>query len=151
MPPNFLKLRNAGDIQSNRVQDNVSATLGPVATALANTPIMGAPPPSWIRPALLSDFVNVGGGFALTAYNRDALGYVHSKGVVSTAAGHAAGTAIYSLPMGYRPSETQRFPVRGNAGAVQSVVISPNGLVACGLVIAAAGTIDLVFSFLAEQ
>lgn len=147
--PSFLKVRSS-DADPSRVQDNVNQTLQPIATALNATPIMGAPPPSWVRPALVGGFTNVGGAQALLAYHRDALGYVHLKGALTNTAGCAANTVITDLPAGYRPSELLRFAVAGTAGA-QLVSVAPNGAVTVLLVVAAAGLVGLQFSFLAER
>ncbi len=148
--PSFLKLRGT-DPQQSRVQDNIAGQLQPISKALSVTPIMGAPPPVWIAPALLSLLSPTGAGLALPGYHRDALSYTHAKGVVSSAAGVAAGAPIFLLAQGYRPRETQRFVVRGTAGVFQFVTVAPTGLVSVGLLVAAGGTVDLAFTFLAER
>ncbi len=148
-PSKFLQLRT--EEHSSRVQDNINATLRPLAQAVGATPIMGAPPPAWISPNLLADFVNVGGGSATAGYHRDALGYVHIKGLVSTAAGTAANTTIFTIAMGYRPKESLLLPVFGTAGAVQFVTITPAGAVQARLLIAAGGSIGLNVTYLAES
>lgn len=147
--PSFPKLRGS-DEQASRAQDNISQQLQPIAKALSATPIMGASAPSWIAPSLLNGFANTS-GFAAAGFHRDALGYFHGKGVLTNAAGVAAGSTIYVAPSGYRPRETQRFSVRGAAGTVQAVTVTPAGLVSNDLVLAAGDTIDLAFSFLTEQ
>jgi hypothetical protein len=70
---------------------------------------------------------------------------------VSTTAGKAAGSTIFTLPDGYRPREPLRLSVRGTAGAVQALVVAANGVVSNDVVIAAGGTIDLNVSFLVER
>ena len=149
-PSRFLKLRAGEDAQSSRVQDSIDATLGPIADRLNQTPIMGAAAPAWISPSLLADFVNVTGQ-APAGYHKDALGYVHGKGRVSTAAGQAANVALFVLGSGYRPKEPQSFPVRGNGATFQSLTVAVNGSVSIDVLIAAGGTVDLAFTFLAEQ
>lgn len=146
--PVFLKLRGEG--RDSRTQDNISATLEPAVRALSATPIMGAPPPGWIIPTLLLDFVNATGQ-AVAAYHRDALGYFHGKGAVSTAAGQGAGSVIFTIPMGYRPRETLRLAVVGNGFTFQAVRVTPSGDVINEVAIAAGGSIDLNFTFLVEQ
>jgi hypothetical protein len=149
-PTKMVKIRNA-DAHVSRVQDNVSAVLDPVAQSVGSTPIMGAPPPAWVALSLLADFAQTTGQ-AVSAYHKDALGYVHSKGSVTTAAGQAAGVAVVGpLPLGCRPKEPQRLSVRGNAGAVQAIVIGIDGTLKLDVAVAAGGTVDLGFSFLAEQ
>ncbi len=146
----FPKLRGA-DVQQSRTQDNIAAVLNPLAQALANTPIMGAPPPGWISPSLLNGFSNVGPPFALIGFHLDVLGYFHGKGVLKNTAGCAAGTRILVLPPGYRPAATQRFAVEGTGGTAQFVSITAAGAVAVELLIAAGGTVDFALTFLAEQ
>lgn len=148
-PSSFLKLR--GDDQPTRAQDNINASLEPIAKALNATPIMGAPPPSWIRPSVLTGgFSNFGGGFAVVAFHKDALGYVHVKGFTTSVAGSAAFSVIFTLPQGYRPSEVRRFPAEAN-GAYQGVQVYFNGDVSNVIIVAAGGFISTEFSFLAEQ
>lgn len=144
----FLKLR--GESHDSRSQDNIDATVRPIAMAVGKTPIMGASPPAWIRPELSTLFANVGAPLALAGFHRDCLGYVHSKGSLVSAAGCATGTTIMVFPMGYRPSETLRLPVPVTAGG-QWVTVNAAGIVATAFVIAAGGGIDLAFNFLAEQ
>jgi len=152
IPTVFPKLRG-GEVTAEqaRALDNVDAVLRPMAQALSKTPIMGAPPPGWVRPALLADFVNLGGGFATVGYAKDALGYVWLKGLLSTPAGQAAGTHVMTLDPGYRPSESVVFPCYGNAATAQFISIDPGGAVFSQVIIAAAGTIGFYVSFLAEQ
>lgn len=148
--PAFLKVR-AKDADPSRVQDSINATLEPIAKSLNATPIMGAPPPVWVRPDLLNGFVNLGGGWALASYHRDALGYVHGQGRITHVAGTAAGTTIFTLPTGYRPLLGVVISVRGSGGVAQAAVITPAGLVYNDLVIAAGGDMGLWFTFLAER
>ncbi len=147
--PQFPKLRGESP-KPGQTQDNVSTQLQPIAKALSATPIMGAPPPDWIKPDLANGYSNTAGGFDVAGYHKDALGYVHIKGSLTHVAGTAAATTAFTLPKSYRPLLTQRFSVRGDAGAVQAVVIANDGQVSNDLVIAAAGTIDLALSFLGE-
>lgn len=159
--PNFVKLRGGLDPVTARLQDNIDATLRPVAGALLNTPIMGAPPPAWIQPTLLNGWGNdrtAANGFALIAYHRDALGYVHCKGTVinnnvGALAGGAVGSAIMQFPAGYRPAESQRFPVLGNGTGIQFILVDMTnaGLTIPVVNVISTGTCDFTFSFLAEQ
>jgi hypothetical protein len=148
-PSRFPKLRT--EEHSSRVQDNIDGTLGPIAEALNATPIMGADPPAWIRPNLLNDFVNVGGGNALVAYHKDALGYVHVKGVVTHVAGVGAGTSLFAFAMGYRPSEELLFAVYGTGATAQFLSVSADSNVYNQVAVAAGGIIGFTLSFLAEQ
>lgn len=147
----YPKLRNAENPQSSRTQDNVDSVVRPVAAALTNTPIMGAKPPAWILPDLLNGFANAGGIYAAVGYHKDALGYVHCKGVMAHAAGTAAGTQVMLFAPGYRPGAVQRFTVEGTAATAQFIAVNGAGVAAVEVLIAAGGTCDFAFSFLAEQ
>lgn len=149
-PSTFLKLRD--EEHSARVQDNIGATLAPIANALNATPIMGAAPPPWILPSLAAGWANLGAPFAVVGYHRDALGYVHAKGVLTNTSGGALplGTTIFTLAMGYRPSETQRFSVPGAAVTAQELTITSAGVVSNNAAVANGAAIDIVFNFLSE-
>jgi hypothetical protein len=56
---------------------------------------------AWITPTFVNSWVNFDGGYNLTGYYKDSLGIVHIKGRAKSG---AAGTTIFSLPAGYRPS-----------------------------------------------
>lgn len=56
-------------------------------------------------------WVNVGGTSETAAYRKDPLGVVHLKGSVSTG---TIGTAVFTLPVGYRPKAIVRFAVDSN-------------------------------------
>jgi len=141
------------DAQQSRVQDNVQGVLAPVARALQNTPIMGAASPAWIRPTLLNGFgapAVVAPPFDDVAFTKNALGEVWVKGACSHAAGTAAFTTIFLLPLGYRPSRLRQIPVSGSAGAAQSVWVLPSGEVQNRILMAAGVSLYPEFSFLAE-
>lgn len=57
---------------------------------------------SWIAPTLLNSWVDFGGGYETAGYMIDTLGFVHLKGIVKSG---TSVTAIFNLPLGYRPSE----------------------------------------------
>ncbi len=154
--PSFPKLRGDSP-KPGQTQDNVSNQLQPIAKALAATPIMGAPAPDWIKPDL--QVCEVGPpsfswtntpGFASAGYHRDALGYVHVKGSVTNLGAGASSLFILTLPMGYRTLEAQRFVVRGDAASYQSLLLNIDGTVVPEVAVPAAGTVDLVMTFLAE-
>jgi hypothetical protein len=145
----FSVLRDAANPLNARVQDNINQVLGPLAKAVMATPIMGAPPPPWIRPDLRADFVPTA-NFAVPGYFKDCLGFVHLKGSVTTAAGAGIGTVIFQLPMGYRPAEYQRFSVEGTLSTYQCLQIGPDGFVVPAVAIGAGGNTFLTLSFLGE-
>jgi hypothetical protein len=141
-----------GTPSESRTQDNVQTVLGPLANRLGATPIMGAAPPAWIRTALSGGFTTLA-PLTLPAYHRDALGYVHVKGVLVnlTGAPIAGGVVAFTLPAGYRPNESRGFPSNDGAGGAQEVVVTPAGAVSFLLAVANAGSGSVEFSFLAEQ
>lgn len=149
----FPMLQNK-DPEFTRWAQAANAAFQPVASALANTPIMGAPPPSWVNldfaPGAPGARFEQTASAVVVAYHVDDLGYVHTKGRATHAAGCAAGTALLTLPMGARPHEAQAFPVRGNGATYQSLAVSPAGVVTVEVAIPAGGTVDFTISFLAE-
>jgi hypothetical protein len=149
LPTRFPKLR--GDPTLSRAQDAIDPILRGQGQALSQTPLMGALP-VWTQFSLLADFVNIGTVRPLASYYKDAFGIVRCQGALSTAAGQGAFTPMLSpFPMGLRPKGIQRIPVRGTTATFQSVVIGTDGSVTFEVTIAAGGTIDLAFAFLAEQ
>lgn len=146
-PPNQVqKLR--GDGQPSRVQDNFAAVLNPLADALSKTPIMGAPPPPWIRPTLASVFADLPAPFAPTTYHRDALGYVHARVGLVSAAGTAAVDA-FTFDKGYRPDSTQLFSGGDGAGNFFEFTLTAAGVFRSLTAFAAGDLAMLSFSFLA--
>lgn len=148
LPTTFARLRK--DPLTSRVQDQVATTLTPIAQAVASSPLMGGAP-VWLALELVPAFANIGGAFATAAYYKDSLFRVWVKGVLTCAAGCAAGTTIATMPAGLRPAERQRKAVEGNVATVQFISIAPTGVLTNEVLIGAGGSIDLDFSFLAEQ
>ena len=148
----FPTLRDVTQPQVSRVQDGIAGVLNPVAKALQNTPIMGASPPSWIRPDLLNGWVNFGGAFALVAYHRDALGYVHTKGVAQNSTGAGLILPLFTFPLGYRPLENQAFAAVGPGATAQFYTVTFAGMVTPQVAVAAGGvTYFSLPPFLAEN
>ena len=147
-PTRFQKLR--GDGQPVRTQDNVGAVLDPLAEAVGNTPIMGAPPPPPIRPDLLNGFEDLGDPYALTSYHRDALGYVHLTLHVQNSAGTTTVT-VFDLDQGYRPGATLVFAGTDGGGGVFEFSINAAGEVENITTFGAADIAALSCVFLAEN
>jgi hypothetical protein len=128
------------------------------AQALSQTPIMGVLP-VWTPATLLAAdaaapqkfWTNIGGTFAVAAFYKDALFRVWCKGVVNNNSAGPSSFAVLQFPAGFRPKETQRFSVEGNGATAQFVSVSPTGLVTPEVAVASLGSLDLAFSFLAEQ
>ncbi len=158
----FAKVLDKADPQQSRVQDNVNSVLEPVARYVQATPIMGAPPPAWIYPnfadANWSNALIAGttppflGTTAKLAFHKDALGYVHFKGLVTSATNRASAQLMFTLPSGYAPKDVLFFNCYSTTGTANddTIVIYPTGAVACGT-ITAGKSVDLAcIIFLAE-
>lgn len=61
----------------------------------------------WQTPTFANGWSNFGNGWDGAAYFKDALGIVHLRGMVK---GGTIGQAIFTLPVGYRPSGPLLFP-----------------------------------------
>jgi hypothetical protein len=61
---------------------------------------------AWTAPTLLGTWTNVGGGNEVAGFFKDSMGVIHLKGVVT---GGTINTAAFTLPVGYRPVNTQNF------------------------------------------
>jgi hypothetical protein len=82
----------------------------------------------WVAPTLLNGWVDIGGGYATTAYMRkDAI--VRLKGVISNTVGNAV---IFNLPVGFRPLERLTFAAASSSGVLEvgRVDVLTNGDVA---------------------
>ena len=149
-PTSIAKVRTGGD--PSRVQDNVGAVLTPLATRLNATPIMGAPPPPWIKPSIIaaSGYADGGAPFAFTGYHKDALGYVHARVVLTTAAGAAANTLVFTFEQGWRPSGLMLFLGGDGGGATWETTLDQTGAFKVVTATAAGDLVVTSFSFLAE-
>lgn len=69
--------------------------------------------------------------YGLAGFYKDPLGAVHFRGELQySAGGLAAGTVLFTLPIGYRPTYRTYLPVRGNVTPFTSaVLIATSGLV----------------------
>lgn len=154
MASNALTNLRGRDPGANRQTDAIDRLVTPVCKAVMATPIMGAKPPAWIRPQLESGFVDQGVGFAgvdyaPARYHKDALGYVHVQGYVTTPGGVAALSPVFTLPPGYR-SRLGLAEVANSGGFAVIVLRETGQLIVAGALGAGAG-LTLNFSFLAEQ
>lgn len=71
-----------------------------------------------IVPALLNGWVNFG-GYQPVTYFKDELGWVHLTGLVKSG---TMATAIFTLPVGYRPALERRFATVSNATSTPSAI-----------------------------
>ena len=70
-----------------------------------------APDSGWIAPTFVNNWVNYGGGYNTAGYRKDAMGYVHLRGLIKS--GTAAQNA-FVLPAGYRPEMRELLSVQSN-------------------------------------
>jgi hypothetical protein len=84
---------------------------------------------NWIAPILLNGWSNMGAPNAVAGYMKSTLGFVHIKAVLKNGV-TADSTIIFTLPVGYRPSEYIYSVVTYNNGttdALALIAIAPNG------------------------
>lgn len=89
-----------------------------IGTNSGNQKIVSAAPTAqiWIAPTLLNSWTNFDAGAnAQAGYYKDDLGIVHLRGLIKGGT-TTAGTKVLTLPVGYRPSATIRFPVNTVSG-----------------------------------
>lgn len=94
---------------------------------------------TWTAPTLSGAWVNYGGAFSTAGYRKDSNGVVHLRGVVKSG---TIGTAIFTLPAGYRPSMDMIFPVISNSTIGQINVTASTGVVQCNIGNNASVTLD---------
>jgi len=82
----------------------------------------------WISPTFQNSWVNFGAEWDVAGYCKDALGFVHLKGLIKSG---TLNTACFTLPVSYRPAAAMHFSAASNSlfGVVR---IYPNGEVKCG-------------------
>ena len=103
-------------------------------------------PSAWIAPTLTGGFANLGGGFQKAGYYQDVTGRIYGRGILTNAAGCAAGTTVYTLPLGYRPVGDENFAVIYQGGFA-TVAVSRAGPVVINTAIAAGQFLAVPFNF----
>lgn len=101
----------------------VVGTGSPVADGEPNGPmseLLAGQPTAWITPTLNSPWTCP---TSVVQYRRDGVGNVVLQGQAETG---TTGTTIFTLPVGYRPSKQQSFPVNAS-GAFGVVTIFTSG------------------------
>jgi hypothetical protein len=76
----------------------------------------------YVAPELLNSWVNFGGGYTEAGYLKDSMGFVHLRGVIKSGT-ITAGTILFNLPAGFRPSKTNIFPSISSVGTVVNVAM----------------------------
>ena len=78
---------------------------------------------AWTAPTLLNSWTNTGGAFSPTGYRKSAGNIVHLRGKL-TAGTLTDGTALFTLPSGYRPAYTEAFRVTSDKGGVDVNILA---------------------------
>ncbi len=91
------------------------------------TPMLAALVGDWVAPTLEGTWVNEGGAFQVCQYRREGVDIVRIRGVVQSG---SAGSAIFTLPAGFRPPADIKFAFNGTTSAViHAVTITSAGVV----------------------
>lgn len=109
-------IRNLTDLR-NRVDDVES-----LVESVRPTPLLPSTE-QFIAPALLNSWIYGGAPYNPPGYYKDSLGRVHLRGFVTTG---AVGTTIFTLPVGYRPANTELIAT-GSAGLFGLALINNVG------------------------
>lgn len=80
---------------------------------------------------LENSWVNYGSPYANVGYWKDGKGYLHMEGLCSNGT-QSAGTVVFTLPSGYRPSNRNFIIISGYSQAV-NIRIDTNGEVKLGV------------------
>ncbi len=93
-----------------------TTTIGPKGITLPTAASVAVSGAAWTNvgagggaPAFLNGWTNIGGAYAVVSYRKDALGWVHLKGL--TVAVTNGATNIFILPAGFRPALREVFSV----------------------------------------
>jgi hypothetical protein len=91
---------------------------------------------AWIAPTLATGWTNYGSGYNDPGYYKDALGWVHLKGMIK---GPAATGTVFTLPAGYAPAQRYLTIAWGASGGyavaridvdtIGNVIVIPTGTV----------------------
>lgn len=110
-----LSLSDSGVVSSNKT------------VTLASPTITGAiPQEAWIAPTLLNGWVNFESSYQTARYMKDSMGFVHVQGLIRSGT-TSAGTALLTLPIGFRPSQRLIFPVVTSAYSFGSCEVHETG------------------------
>ena len=77
----------------------------------------------WITPTFLNGWLNFGSPYANLKIMKDSMGFVHIKGFIKSG---TIPSAIFNLPVGYRPIEKLVFLI-ASATTTGQIIIETNG------------------------
>jgi hypothetical protein len=83
---------------------------------------------TWTAPTLLNNWVNYGGGFNNAGYYKDPFGVVHLRGLIKDGT-TTLGTALFTLPTGYRPVAQELFTVTSGSALGRVDVLTTGNVV----------------------
>lgn len=101
-----------GSIQPASVpmQVRVEGTPGNYYIADVAGPVLAMGETGWTAPTLLNSWTNVGGAYETAGYRKTGAGLVIVKGLVTG----GVATAVFTLPVGYRPAARLAFATTAN-------------------------------------
>jgi hypothetical protein len=114
----YSTISNATDIEAYAERIN-----GMLAVHNASGQYLVAPDLAWTAPTLINSWANFGSGYANAEYRKDALGWVHIHGLVTS----GASAIIFTLPSGYRPAVIERFATSVTGGASGTLAVDTSG------------------------
>lgn len=79
---------------------------------------------AWIAPSFVNNWTDFGGGNLAAGYCKDALGFVHLRGLVKRTVAGGTGVTIFTLPAGYCPSAAVSPAVMANQKFAQANITS---------------------------
>jgi hypothetical protein len=115
----FPSKPGSGAASRKQVQDMLDQMLGFHNEHIADT--------EWTEPTLQNGWVNFGAPLATVGYRKDTHNYVRIKGTIKDGT-VTVNTVLFTLPVGYRPSEHRYFAVYSSS-VTGSVVVYNTGAV----------------------
>lgn len=113
------KLLTALNLQSEQVVGCLSQgiTFSQNMSGQVKTVNVSTPATDWVNvgdsgaPAFQNAWANFNSGWQVASYKKDALGFVHVRGHITAG---TLGSAIFTLPVGFRPALNEQFAVMAN-------------------------------------
>lgn len=125
-----ITARRAAGYEGPLVGEQIKISQSSTGNWLALGRLVGTGGDAWIAPTLTSPWADFGGGFQASRYRLYANGDVGIEGVVGTGATSVSGTsALFTLPTGYRPTDTVMTAQVMNGNAVRQLTINNLGQV----------------------
>jgi len=113
----FSVIGGLGDPGSNGIVKRTALNVTGIATAGTDFVAPLTSPTAWtaLSGLLTNSWVDLGSGFAVSAYMIDALGFVHLRGNIHSGTA-TDGTVLFVLPAGFRPPANIYIPAMAGAG-----------------------------------